>query len=1061
MRNRIDRKSIRGFIGIALLAITSAAADCPALDPALAQTLRSEPLPPEQAIGTLEVMPGLRVELVANEPQVVDPVSATFDHSGRLWVVEMRDYPSGPPEGQPPSGKIKVLTDNDGDGYFETAVVFADGLVFPTGLTPFRDGVVATLAGQVTYLADTTGDGVCDLKEVWFTGFSEDNEQLRANHPTWTLENEIHVASGLRGGEIRTDSPRWHQKEQAISLANRDFSFSPFGGEWRSVAGNSQFGFFQDDAGRNYVCSNRNPCDLLLGEADQVGFNPLLPAPQWKVNVMPEAEASAVYPLVEAWTTSNLHAGQFTAACGVYRYQSDLLAALIGDNYFACEPTGSLVQRYRPAGASIDANVNRIGDANGDADGIVPAAVRGREGVEFLASRDPWFRPVDLFDGPDGAMYVVDMHRAVIEHPDWMPKELQSREDQRWGDTAGRIFRIVPATRSDRDAPRGVPVDFAATGPIQWVAALASENRWTRVTAARRLAETLATESADESANGPAGGVERETLINELARTSTHATPGPAFSRALWLLETVGELTAAELSPAVSHPDPGVRTQAVRLIARHLSRQRSPFDSSQTDDPSQLGHQGTAWPEASIWVRSLATDPSPVVRYQWLLEFASTADAAPVDAIAAAVWTGSAAAGAATADAIDSQADRQWIGRAISLTPVQIAPDLVRRLARGGDGDRPAEVDVLLPLVTRLGWSGSSETLSEILGEGLEAEVADRLFEGFSDGMAIGGFAWDSLTASMSPASIAELQDRLARDRDMVADAESPADRRTQSLRRVGLDRSPQTLAICERIVDEESGDLYLAAIQILRNFDAADSAQRLVDRIVELPPRSAAATVAAVVSNPKWTVPLVDALEAGRVPWGLIDPTSLGQLERHPDRGIVERIGRMRADVGREGKQELILRYADAISQSADSQAGRALFVRHCAGCHKIGEDGVAVGPDISDMRTQSPEQLLVSILDPNAAIDANYYRYAAVTTDGQLIEGLLQDSNSRSVTLRVQDGATRTIPRDEVEQLRATGLSMMPEGFENQLDPAAMRDLIGYVKRWRLLSTEIPLGQ
>jgi putative membrane-bound dehydrogenase-like protein len=341
MRNRIDRKSIRGFIGIGLLAITSAAAG----RPAIAQPLRSEPLPPDQAIGTLEVMPGLRVELVAHEPQVVDPVSATFDHLGRLWVVEMRDYPSGPPEGQPPSGKIKVLTDRDGDGYFETAVVFADGLVFPTGLTPFRDGVVATLAGQVTYLADTTGDGVCDRREVWFTGFSEDNEQLRANHPTWTLENEIHVASGLRGGEIRTDSPRWHQKEQAISLANRDFCFSPFGGDWRSVAGNSQFGFFQDDAGRNYVCSNRNPCDLLLGEADQVGFNPLLPAPQWKVNVMPEAEASAVYPLVQAWTTSNLHAGQFTAACGVYRYQSDLLAPLVGDNYFACEPTGSLVQR--------------------------------------------------------------------------------------------------------------------------------------------------------------------------------------------------------------------------------------------------------------------------------------------------------------------------------------------------------------------------------------------------------------------------------------------------------------------------------------------------------------------------------------------------------------------------------------------------------------------------------------------------------------------------------------------------------------------------------------------
>jgi glucose/arabinose dehydrogenase len=167
----------------------------------------------------------------------------------------------------------------------------------------------------------------------------------------------------------------------------------------------------------------------LLAEADQAEANPLLPLAQWRVDVMPAADQSEVFPLVAAWTTSNLHAGQFTAACGVYRYQSDRLAPWLRDDFFACEPTGSLVQRYRLA-----------------ADGIVPIAERGRAGMEFLASRDPWFRPVDLLDGPDGSMYVIDMHRAVIEHPAWMPKELQERGDMRWGDAAGRIYRIVPAT---------------------------------------------------------------------------------------------------------------------------------------------------------------------------------------------------------------------------------------------------------------------------------------------------------------------------------------------------------------------------------------------------------------------------------------------------------------------------------------------------------------------------------------------------------------------------------------------------------------------------------------
>ncbi len=381
-----------------------------------AQTPRQTALPVGQAVEMFELHPELRIELVASEPQIVDPVSAAFDHLGRLWVVEMNDYPTGPPPGKSPDGKIKILTDADGDGFFETATVFADSLVFATGLTPFREGVIATIAGRVVYLADTDGDGRCDHREDWFTGFSEDNEQLRANHPTWMLENEVHVASGLRGGEVRATDPRWPSSEQPLSLATRDFRFSPFGGQYRAVAGNSQFGFYQDDSGRNYVCSNRNPCRLLLADADQVTGNPLLPIGQWVVDVMPVAEDSQVFPLVDAWTTSNLHAGQFTAACGVYRYQSQWLSPWLNNDFFACEPTGSLVQRYRQA-----------------SDGIVPQTSRGRADVEFLASRDPWFRPVDLFDGPDGGMYVVDMHRAVIEHPHWMPQELQGREDQRLG----------------------------------------------------------------------------------------------------------------------------------------------------------------------------------------------------------------------------------------------------------------------------------------------------------------------------------------------------------------------------------------------------------------------------------------------------------------------------------------------------------------------------------------------------------------------------------------------------------------------------------------------------
>lgn len=961
-------------------------------------TLRRQPLSAAESLQMIEVLPGLKVELVVAEPDVVDPISAVFDARGRLWVVEMYDYPTGPPEGDSYNGKIKVLTDSNGDGQFDDVGVFADSLPFVTGIQPWGDGVIATLAGRVAYLADTTGDGVYDTDETWFTGFTEANEQLRANHPTWTLENEIHVANGLRGGDVQSADERWPQTEKPLSLNARDFRFSPFGGPWRTVAGNSQYGFFQDDRGRNFICSNRNPCDLLLADADQVATNPLIPLPQWRVHLMPSAADSEVFPLVDAWTTSNLHAGQFTAACGVYRYQSDLLAEWLEDDFFACEPTGSLVQRYRTV-----------------SEGIVPDAQRGRAGVEFLASHDPWFRAVKLFDGPDGAMYVIDMHRAVIEHPQFMPEELKQRGDMRWGDTAGRIYRIVPEQAEiERHEPVLADQDWRG-----WVESLSSGNRWRRVTASQLLAEWLLGETVPDDAAAAWQAI--------AALVQPDGDPR-AVSRCLWLLDAGGQLRAEHLQAAVQHTDVGPRLQVVRLLPRHRDL---------LDHLPQL--------------MRLASDPEPLVRYQWLLEFAPRAGAADLDALVAA----------ASPQANDSDTDRQWIGRAVSLASDDVAADLLAQVLQVADGGRPT----LLPLVKRLGWAGSVEALHVVLAtpadEQPAGEVDQMLFNELADGMAVRARPWSELAATLPDQLKARLDRRIEADRQAVSDGSLSTAKRVAALRRVGLDRSDETLQLCLQLAESRSDALYTEAVGLLRRFGRDDVAPMLVDRIVELPPQAAKSTVTALVNHSRWTPALVDALASGEIPWGMIDPSSLGRLQRHRDKQIAERVKQLRSERNVEGRQELIQRYTKALNGPADPHKGQVTFVKQCAGCHRIDGEGVDVGPDISDMRTQTPEQILVSILDPNAAIDANYYRYAVVTGDGQLFEGLLEDSNEQSVTLRLQDNVRQTVPRDNVEHLRATGVSMMPEGFEEQIDPEAMRDLVTYLKRWRLLSSEIPLGR
>jgi putative membrane-bound dehydrogenase-like protein len=977
--------------------------------------LRKDALPPADALQQFELLPGLQIELAASEPNVVDPVTVRFDHQGQMWVVEMRDYPTGPEVGQPFQGRIKVLIDQDRDGYFETSHLFADSLVFPTGLQPFRDGVIVTLAGEVAYLADTDGDYRCDKIETWFTGFSKDNEQLRANHPTWTLENQIHVASGLRGGEIQSQQSQWTSLEKPVSLAARDFSFSPFGGQWHAVAGNSQYGYFQDDAGRSFVCSNRNPCDLLLADAWQVQNNPLLPLNLWTESVMPSAENSAVYPLVNAWTTSNLHAGQFTAACGVFRYQSDLLSDVLCNDFFACEPTGSLVQRYREL-----------------SDGVVPQAVRGREKIEFLASRDPWFRPVDLTDGPDGAIYVVDMHRAVIEHPAWMPTELQAREDLRWGNSAGRIYRITAPLQAKTN-PR--PFDFNSTSPEQWVSALSSPNRWARITAQRKIAESFHSESHSLPANSQPAV--RMAIVQSLRKfvddsiSSQEVTRRhPGLTIVLWLLHDANELSPDDLHKALLCTDANVRAQVVRLLALHRNQ----------------------WNTQHEFDKELSEDLSPVVRFQWLLEFAPEADSTLIEEVITALRHRES----------DSAKDLLWISRALSLLKTTTANDLLTSV----DQQFPEiSFETLQPLLNRLGFEGSSSVLLTLIDSKAAPDALTQRLEAFADGLVLRGKTWDILIAELPPLQQAEAAKKIRgfvndERKKLVSHVTTPANR-LASLRRAGLDRSSETLELCQQFVGTQYDDLFIESLSILKQFQNQDLGVLLLERLNELPPRSTLAALNALIDNPRWTVQLLDALETGAVPWGLIDPTSLGRLERSPHAEIAARVQRLLAGRNTASKEEILQRYAATVLDPPNLVAGKQHFVKHCASCHRLAEEGFVVGPDISDMRTQSPEQILTSILDPNRAIDANFFRYVLLTDDGQVIEGLLEESNATSVTLKAQEGIRRTVLREQVEELRATGVSMMPDGFENQLDSTAMRDLIGYVKRWRLMSGEIPLGQ
>jgi hypothetical protein len=250
-------------VGIVVLLVLAsiAKAGTPASDSHRLRRLVKSPVSAQESLSLIELAdPRLKVELAASEPQVLDPVAIAFDEKGRMWVVEMGDYPNGPKPGQPPLSRIRLLEDRDGDGFYETAHDFRDHLLFATGIQPWRGGVIVTLSGRVVWMKDTDGDGKADVEETWFTGFSEQNPQLRANHPTFAPDNRVYIANGLRGGDVIARNPKWSAAARPVSISGRDFSFDPLQGTYAAVSGIGQFGTTFDDFGNRFVCSNRNPC---------------------------------------------------------------------------------------------------------------------------------------------------------------------------------------------------------------------------------------------------------------------------------------------------------------------------------------------------------------------------------------------------------------------------------------------------------------------------------------------------------------------------------------------------------------------------------------------------------------------------------------------------------------------------------------------------------------------------------------------------------------------------------------------------------------------------------
>ncbi len=401
------------------------------------------PKSPEQARSAIRTEPEMQVQLVAAEPLIASPVAVDWAADGKLWVVEMRDFPSGMDGNWKPGGRVTVLEDRNGDGTMDAATVFLEDLPFPTGITCWNGGALICAAPDIIFARDTNGDGKADDVKKLFSGFATDNYQARVNSLSLGLDGWFYGANGLIGGQITGGA-----RKSPLNISNRDFRFRPDTGAFETASGLTQQGRVRDDFGNWFGCDNSTLIWHYPLQEQYLRRNPHFAPPATRVAIASGPDPNRLYPVSETQERFNdpQHANRATAACGLGIYRDELLGTEFYGNAFVCEPVHNLVRRMvlEENGATFKATK--------------PASERN----EFLASEDSWFRPVQVRTGPDGALWVVDMYRMVVEHPRWITPERLKTLDLRAGANLGRIYRVLPKGASPRDVPDLEKLDVPA-----------------------------------------------------------------------------------------------------------------------------------------------------------------------------------------------------------------------------------------------------------------------------------------------------------------------------------------------------------------------------------------------------------------------------------------------------------------------------------------------------------------------------------------------------------------------------------------------------------------------
>ena len=931
------------------------------------------------ALASIRPRPGFRVELMAAEPLVLDPVSFAFGPDGKLWVVEMGDYPLGPKGGQ-----VRVLEDVDGNGTFDKATQFLE-VPYPTGVLPWKKGALVLAPPNLFYAEDTDGDGIADIRENLYTGFVEGNQQHRANGLIYGLDNWIYIANGDSGGMIRSV-----KTGKEVNISGRDLRIHPKSGDLDPVTGQTQFGRNRDDWGNWFGCNNANPMYQFVLEDAYQRRNPRFAAGSPLIDVPEAAGTAPVYAISQLLERFNdLHtANRFTSACSAMIYRDELFGPFFAGNAFISEPVHNLVHREVVSPAGVNFTSRRAPD---------------EQVSEFLASSDNWFRPTTIKTGPDGALWIADMYRHVIEHPQWIPDTFQKKLDLRAGHDKGRIYRVYPIDQPPRAIPR---LDRLKT--LELVAALESPSGWQRDTV-----QQLVIDQRDPTA---------VPLLEKLAVESPRPETRVA---ALATLSGLGAISEKGVVAGLGDSHPGVRRQAVRMSENFAKQPSSTLLAKLID---------------------LHTDADPHVRLQlaWTLgEFSHPTAAAALGKMLVA-----------NAD------DRfQFSALMSSVNNTNVEQVLATVLESGREAKNSEFLVVnLLDLAAALRNERALSTLishaTRFEGENPEIWQFTALSRLLDSLARRNETIFENLKKSTAP-NVAEQRTAIERlfsaARRIVRDDSATVEIQVAAVRLLGRgsDQHETDLDILVTLLSPRTDpQLQSAAIGALGKLRDESIPKRLFANWRGLVAARRVQALDILLSRDGWAAQLASAVADEQVPRGDFDATRRQRLLNHRSADVRQKGAKAFAAALNSDRVKVIEQYRTAATTTGKAERGAALFGKNCSPCHRLAGVGYEVGPDLASLTDKSPEALLIAILDPNRAVEAKFMTYTAETKSGVVYTGLLANESGNSITLQNAEKKEQVILRADLEELVSTNRSVMPEGIEKDLSPTDVADIIAHVR-------------